>query len=112
MNHRSVITRCGRRENRGEHDMDNQDPGLMRACIPMLISMALSSLSAFLFHQFYGDSEFEMRQFDKARSMESIRLRIGSESKLSCAGHIGYEVNKEFRGGTDILHAVVFSCCL
>jgi tagatose 1,6-diphosphate aldolase len=42
--------------------------------------------------------EFEMRQPGKAGSIGSIRLRIGFASKLRCAGHIGYEVNKQFRG--------------
>lgn len=42
--------------------------------------------------------EFEMRQFGKTLKIGSIRLRIGSVAKLRYSGHIGYVVDKQFRG--------------
>lgn len=42
--------------------------------------------------------EFEMRRPNESVSMGTIRLRIGSAVTLRFPGHIGYEVNKSFRG--------------
>jgi predicted acetyltransferase len=42
--------------------------------------------------------EFEMRRPDALVTMGIIRLRIGPAVKLRFPGHIGYEVNKPFRG--------------
>ncbi|MHC4248603.1 MAG: GNAT family N-acetyltransferase [Planctomycetota bacterium] len=42
--------------------------------------------------------EFEMRHPGAAQAMGTIRLPIGSASKLRFPGHIGYEVGKRFRG--------------
>ena len=41
---------------------------------------------------------FEMRRTGKSLVLGSIRLRIGSAAKLRYPGHIGYAVNKKFRG--------------
>ena len=41
---------------------------------------------------------FEMRHHGDTSALGKIRLRIGSAVKLRYAGHIGYEVNEEFRG--------------
>ncbi|RPI79774.1 MAG: GNAT family N-acetyltransferase [Desulfobacteraceae bacterium] len=42
--------------------------------------------------------EFEMRQIGKPTAIGSIRLRIGSAPKLRYPGHIGFEVNENYRG--------------
>jgi predicted acetyltransferase len=42
--------------------------------------------------------EFEMRPPNASVRMGTIRLRIGPAAKLRLPGHIGYEVNKPFRG--------------
>jgi len=42
--------------------------------------------------------EFEMQRTHDATSMGTIRLRIGTTSKLFFPGHIGYEVKKQYRG--------------
>ena len=41
---------------------------------------------------------FEMRRTGTTLVLGSIRLRIGSSAKLRYPGHIGYAVNKKFRG--------------
>jgi predicted acetyltransferase len=41
---------------------------------------------------------FEMRHPGNTTSLGEIRLRIGSSIKLRYPGHIGYNVNEEYRG--------------
>lgn len=42
--------------------------------------------------------EFEMRHPGKPQCMGVIRLRVDTAATLCYPGHIGYEVNKQFRG--------------
>jgi tagatose 1,6-diphosphate aldolase len=42
--------------------------------------------------------EFDMRKVESGVWMGRISLRVGSPRALRCPGHVGYEVNKRYRG--------------
>jgi predicted acetyltransferase len=52
--------------------------------------------------------QFDMRKMGAGRKIGRISLRIGSARQLRCPGHMGYRVNKPYRGN----HFAVRSCRL
>jgi tagatose 1,6-diphosphate aldolase len=62
------------------------------------LELVLVSLGVMV-KQGYGPSyQFEMRRTGTPRVLGTIRLRVDTATKLRYAGHIGFGVNKRYRG--------------